>query len=450
MSDKSNVILNSEATFGITRSALVSADVKTVGRPAYTVDKLTVGKKLLLWGENNDFPQLVIADVRKNPELGTLLDKQANLLYSSGLEWGIPKMVNGVEVLEPLPEKMDADVRDWCKKTNISRYCSEAGTDLYWFNNVFPEIILSKDRSRVAQICTQAAEECRFAVQDSNGAIPFVYINAQWQEGPKEDDKLTKKIPVIDPYYDPAGTLRARSGSDLNFIYPLNYAKPGNKFYQLADWNAIRESGWLAVSELVPKFKKALLENQSTLKYHIQISSEYYPKKYPDTWQKMNAAQRSEVKKTEIEGIQALISGAEKSGGNFWSVFHSDLNTGKDNDLIKISALDDKIKSGQYLEEGKDASVYIMSAIGLHPALVGTMPNNGLGGAGSNIREAYNLHILTNKSRQDLILEPLNNLIVEYNGWDPKMIFRFKNSFMTTLDTNKETSNTPQTQTSAK
>jgi hypothetical protein len=217
----------------------------------------------------------------------------------------------------------------------------------------------------------------------------------------------------------------------------------------MTDWNAIRESGWLAVSELIPKHKKALLANQSTIKYHIQISDKYWSTKYDD-YNKKNTAEKIQIKRTELESIQSLISGAEKSGVNFWSGFFSDLNTGKDNELIKITPIDDKIKSGQYLEEGKDASIYTMSAVGLHPALVGTMPNNGLGGAGSNIREAYNLHILTNKSYQDLILEPLNNLIIEYNGWDPRMVFRFKNSFMTTLDTNTEVSQIPQKQTAQK
>jgi hypothetical protein len=314
---------------------------------------------MLKWGDNNDFPQKVIEDVRKNPELGTLLDKQANLLYSSGLEWGIPKIVNGVEVLEPLPDATNNEIRTWCRKSNINRYLSEAATDLYWFNNVFPEIVLSLDGNRVAQLCTQAAEECRFSVQNSKGFIDLCYVNAQWASGETETSALTKKIPVIDPYYDPAGNLRAAK-KGFNYIYPLNYAKPGNKFYQLADWNAIRESGWLAVSELLPKHKKALLENQSTIKYHIQISSQYWITKYSG-WDKKPLAEQTQIKKNEIEGIQSLISGAEKTGVNFWSVFHSDLTRGVDNDLIKITPIDDKIKSGQYLEEGKDASVYLMS-----------------------------------------------------------------------------------------
>lgn len=445
---KKQVVINADLTFGMTKSALVSMDsTTTISRPSFAVDKNTVGKKLLLWGEDNDFPQKVIADVRKNPELGTLLNKQASLLYSGGLEWGILKKVNGKEVLEPLPEAMDIEVAEWCRKTNINRYLLEASKDIYWFYNVFPEIILSLDRKKIVQICVQAAEECRFEVQNSKGVIENVYINAQWDDGAKETDGLTKKLPVIDPYYDPAGYLLTDTRG-CNYIYPLNYANPGNKFYQLPDWNSIRESGWLAVSALVPKHKEALLKNQSTIKYHIQLASQYWEVKYKD-WSKKTDPQKKKAMEAELTEIQNLITGAEKAGSNFWSVFLTDINQGKMVDMVKITPLDDKIKSGQYLEEGKDASIYTMSAVGLHPALIGTMPGGGLSGAGSNIREAYNLHMLSNKSFGDLVLEPLNMVAIPFNGWDPRMIFRFKNSFMTTLDTNTETSANPQTQAKA-
>jgi hypothetical protein len=80
--------------------------------------------------------------------------------------------------------------------------------------------------------------------------------------------------------------------------------------------------------------------------------------------------------------------------------------------------------------------------VGIHPALLGTMPNNGLGGAGSNIREAHLLYTMKIKPHQDLILEPLNNVVIPYNDWPPEMEFRFRNSFMTTLDKGSETSKT--------
>lgn len=421
-------------------SAAVTETTQLV-RPYATVDKQAAKDAVLFWGENNDFPQLVIADIRKHTELGMLLDKQASLLYAGGLIWGVPDPEDDTKLI-PVKEAQNKEIKAWLRHSNINRYLSEAATDLYWFANVFPEIVLNIGGTEIVQICTQAAEECRWGMQNSRtGLIEKCYINAQWPDG-KPGDGYTKELPVLDAYYNPAAQLK-NNMKGTNYIYPINYAKPGNKFYQLADWNSLRESGWLAVALAIPKFKEALLKNQMTIKYHIQISSMYWEKKFPG-WQNMKPAEQLNVKKAELAAMEATLMGAEKAGKSLTSVIHHDFNSvsTKEFELIKITAIDDKIKDGKYLEDGKDASLKTMAAIGLHPALVGTMPNNGMGGAGSNIREAYNLHVMTNKSRQDLILEPLNNLIIEFNGWDPEMEFRFRNSFMTTLDKGKETQKT--------
>jgi hypothetical protein len=312
----------------------------------------------------------------------------------------------------------------------------EASKDLVWFYNSFVEIILSADRSQVIQICAQATEECRLGPQNkTSGLVETCFINANLPDA-KPADIETKKLPVVDVYYDPAAQLKEKT--ELNYIYHISHANPGNKFYQLADWNSIRESGWLEVSQEIPKFKKALLKNQITLKYHIKISSMYWETKF-EGWKAKSPAERTAIKETELTAIQNTLAGAEKAGKSIYSVIFHDFNQGKAFDLIQIEAIDDKLKEGQYLEDGKEASLYKMAAIGLHPALVGTMPNNGLGGAGSNIREAYNLFIMENKPNQDLILEPLNNVVIPYNGWPENMVFRFKNQFMTTLDAGKET-----------
>jgi hypothetical protein len=424
-------------------NAIASTDVK-MQRPINTQLANDSKKTILFWGDNNTFPQDVIADVRKDPEIGTLLDKQANLLYSGGLMWGIPEIdANGQKVYTPLDKLVNDEIMLWLKRSNINRYMAEAAKDLYYFGNAFPEIILQGDRTKIIQICAQAAEECRFGVQNSAGLIDICYINAQWETA-KQDDPLTKTVSVLDAYYDPASQLAA--GNKLNYIYPLNYANPGNKFYQMADWNSIRESGWLEVSQLIPQFKKALLKNQMTIKYHIKIMNTYWTAKF-EGYDIMPLSEKKAIKEKEMTAIQDMLVGSAKAGKSFVSPKYWDPITGKEQDLITIESIDDKLQDGKYLEEGKDASLYKGAAVGLHPALVGSVPNSGMGGAGSNIREAYNLHVLSSRSRQDLILEPLNNVLIEYNGWPLNMEFAFRNQFMTTLDAGKETttntSNTP-------
>lgn len=413
---------------------------KDVNKPIATIQKQEGTELFSPWGEDNDFPQKVIADVNADTQIGALLDKQARLLYAGGIVYGTLEYGNNnQEILKPLTGNDLEMVKLFMRRSNINRYLMEAATDLYWFYNVFPEIVLSADRTEVVQICVQAAEECRWARQNpSTGLVDFCYISANWPDA-KVTDKTTVTLPVLDPYYDPATALRETTGGN-NFIYPLSYPTPGKKFYQMAPWNSLRESGVLDIKKAIPKFKKALLDNQLTIKYHIEISDQYWSWKYKD-FDKKTQQQKTTLITAELQAFSDAMKGAEKTGKPFYSSFKTDQATGKEFSGWKINVIDDKIKDGKYLEDGKYASLEIMNAIDVHPALTGMTPDSGLGGAGSNIREAYNLHILTNRPHQDLILDPLY-MIRDYNGWSSEIEFRFYNSFMNTLDKGSETTQT--------
>lgn len=416
-----------------------TTNIKEITRPTSSVSKQDGAEDISPWGDNNDFPQKVIADVRLDTEIGAILDKKARLIYSGGITFGtIERGDNGTEILRAPDPNTAKEIDDFLQKSNINLYLMEAAKDLVWFYNVFPELVRSKDKSKIVQICVQAAEECRWSKQNpKSGLIETCYINANFPDA-KTTDPLTKKLAVLDPYYDPAGRLRENT-KDFNVIYPISYPSPGNKFYQLADWNSIRASGWLDVSKLIPAFKKSLLENQLTIKYHIKISDQFWGWKFTD-WVKKTEVQKKKAMQDELNRFVSFMKGADKTGAPFFSSFKTDPNTGKEFPGWVIDVIDDKLKDGKYLEDGKEASAHKMAALGLHPALVGTMPNSGLGGAGSNIREAYNLFILENQPNQDLLLAPLY-VVRDYNGWPPEIVFRFKNSLMTTLDTGKEKTN---------
>ncbi len=411
-------------------------DSKSITRPTSTVVKPEGADEMAPWGDGNDFPQLVIDDVRQDPELPNLLDKKALFLISGGLEHGILTTdEKGVETLAPCAPAVDKEIKEWKRKSNINRYLYEAAKDLCWFGNAFPELVLDPTRKKVVQLVAQAAEQCRWSKQNpKTGQIDFCFINANFP-GPKSDDPLTKRVAVLDPYYDPASNLLL--GNKLNYIYPLSIPSPGSTIYQLSDWNSIRASGWLDVSRAIPKFKKAVLEKQMTIKYHIEISDKFWPAKYPD-FDSKTPEQKAIIKENEVNLFQEILAGVDQAGSNVFTPMITDPSSGKEFPLWKITVLDDKLKQGTFLEEGKDASLYKYSAVGIHSALLGTMPNNGLGGAGSNIREAYLLQALNGRPIQDILLEPLNTVVNYYNGWED-VTFRIKNQMITTLDTGKET-----------
>ena len=345
-----NIIINDEYTVALLPGAraAVSTDVKSLSRPTLEIDRLASTRNLLFWGDNNDFPQSVINNVRKDPEIGTLLDKQAALLYSGGISWGIPSKVNGKVIYTDLSPNEDKVIRQWYKKSNINKYIAETAKDLYWFYNAFTEVVLDGGGTSIIQLCAQPAEECRFGPQNANsGMIDTCYLNAQWPNG-TPTDPLTKKLPVLDIYYDPSQQLLANQRG-LNYIYPLSIANPGNKFYQLASWNSIIESGWLDISQAIPKFKKALLKNQMTVKYHIQISNLFWDLKYPDFRDKKDMKKRKEIMLAELTALEATLTGAERAGKSITSgLFHQEnTQTAKEYELVKITPIDDLMKDGK-------------------------------------------------------------------------------------------------------
>lgn len=440
MSHKKNIVFNDDYSAAIIPAiGAVVTDVASMPRPTSATIKSTDSDAMALWGDNNDFPQLVINDVRKDAELPNLLDEKARLAYAGGLIYGtLKRNGDGSEYLEPLTNgSLQKEIDDWIIRSNITAYLYEAFKDLYWFGNAFPEVVRDKELKKIVQLCVQPAEQCRWAKQNKNGLIETCYINANFPDA-KATDSLTKKLGVIDRYYDAAGSLLLRK--ETNLIYPISIPSPGSNYYQLADWNSIRASGWLDVSRAIPKFKKSLLEKQMTIKYHIEISNLYWEMKYPGFDSKAKE-EKVKIKEEEFSNFVSVMSGELAAGGNLYSPMITDPSSGKEYSLWKITPIDDKIKDGTFLEDGKDASLYKYSAIGIHPALLGTMPNNGMGGAGSNIREAHLLYTMKIRPHQDIVLEPLNYLVVPYNKWDG-VTFRLRNSFMTTLDKGSETKNT--------
>jgi hypothetical protein len=149
------------SAFYATRLQAVITDMNSITKPTNAPIKSEDSEKIAVWGDSNDFPQKVIADVKQDPELPNLLTKKAQLLYSGGLVHG--KLVlddkTGEEKILPLDPKLDLEIRTWRRTANLNRYLFEGAKDLYFFYNVFPEVVLSVDRKKILQLCVQPAEQ---------------------------------------------------------------------------------------------------------------------------------------------------------------------------------------------------------------------------------------------------------------------------------------------------
>ncbi|QCR23076.1 hypothetical protein [Pontibacter sp. SGAir0037] len=402
---------------------------KVGAKPTTPAEKQMGGGEIALWGENNLFPVEVMKDVESDAVLASGLRKITDMWYGGGLVYGLVSGFNedGTEKFErtSIPE-----VEAFLNRSR--RYGYEALQDLAYFVNAFPEFILTKDRSKIWSICEQEAYHSRYSKPDTNGNLNHLYINANWADGGTAENST--KVPVIDPYFDTAETIKARNDG-YKYIYPISVPSPGKTVYQLASWNAIRRTGWLEVAKAIPQFKKKLFENQLSIKYIIEIHSLYWNWKYGD-WDAKPKEERTQIIKQEVEDFNKIMTGPDGAGKSILSLTF--MHGGQEFNAYKVTAIDDKLKTGLYVEDSQEAASHIMTALGLPTSLYGASPGKGMGaGSGSDARVAFNNFISTSKFVQDLVLEPLH-FVRDYNGWPENLRFRFLNPLIMTLDKGKQ------------
>jgi len=431
MNDSSTMMV-----YGGAVATFVAAVPKTpVNRELRDTDVL----KMASWGLNNDLPQLIITELKRNQDLGSLLDLQARIMYAGGVDYELMDP----ETYEPLENQVDKDIEAFLKRNWM--YPIQACQDFYRFFNVFPEMILTENRDKIKWLIGRKANECRYASQNSSGKIPKCYINSNWPSANPED-KETLKYPVLDPVMDQPEALRKRKDG-VNYIYGLSFPT-GETYYSIPNWWALKSSKWLELANKIPAFKLAMMNNQISLKYHIQFPDYYWEWRYP-TWKKMSEGEKTEKKQKEIKTIVDMLQGEENSGKTLVTGYKFDEHHNKEYPGIKVEPIDDKIKDGIYLEDSVEATIKIFTALGVDPTILGIVPSKGgssLGG--SNKREALNIYISIIQTHIDLVLRPYD-FISDYNGWNnDKQIVRwhFKAPLLQTLDqvTPKDRETVPQ------
>ncbi|MDO7875998.1 hypothetical protein Q5H93_14740 [Hymenobacter sp. ASUV-10] len=389
------------------------------------------GGDVIPWGEDNLFPQAVIKDVEKNTILPSLLEKKTSMMYGGGIVYGIVTGVNkdGSKIFEAqeVPE-----IEEFMDAANVGLYAMEALLDINYFANAFPELVVSKNRQKIVGISTQEAPWTRY-LKPTKGLPTHVVINANWDNGGTATDAYATQVPILDPYYDAVGSLRARTDG-FKFIYPISIPSPDKAYYQLASWNAVRRSGWLDVMAAIPEFKKSLFKNQLSVKYLVTIHSAYWEWKYGD-WEGLSQDEKVRLINEELTNFDNVMAGTNGAGKTVMSTTILDKRDGKEVEAFKIEAIDDKLKDGLYIEDSGEASSHVYTAVGVPGALMGVSPGKSMGdgaGGGSEPRVLFNNFISTAQFHLDLVLAPLN-LIARYNNWTVNgkpVKFRFLNPFV--------------------
>lgn len=383
-----------------------------------------------IWGDDNLRPQKLFEYIEGNDLIPTLLDFKVRSFYGDGLIYGYD-VVDEVTGLDKFKRVVEPEVDEWLEKIAVERYLLSVAHDYYALKNAFAELSVSVG-GRIENISCKDATMCRLSKQDANGKINTVYVNANWDNGGTAENSI--KVIAINPDFD----IPSQIQPGRNHIIPLRQQRRGRVYYDKAEWEALIEAGWLDLATMIPQYKKKLMENQLSIKYHVQVPDYWWKWKFKD-WDSMDAKTQKEKKQEEVSNFVEFMKGTKNAGNVFFTAFKYDERINKEFPGWKINILE-MPKGGEYLEDSQETDFHITRAFGVDPTIVGIGPGKGhQSGSGSDKRVASNHYNQLTAADHDIMLSPIN-IAARINGFNKyaeagkRLYFMTKGFFIATLD----------------
>jgi hypothetical protein len=433
------VSINDYQTVLLQNDALVMLGEALAPKPRPVKDKDNKDNSLIEeWGDDNNYPQWVLEQTSDVTLVEPILDWKARALYGGGIAYGKLITVDGEERFERI---VDSEIEEWAENTDLDTYLRTASINFYTFYNIFPELSQSKTGQYITYLACKDTGDCRYGKKNEKGVIQKLYVSPDWEQYDAKDPK-TEPYDVFSHFY--TDLKKWREKPNHQFIYPVASPSPGRAYYQKAPWHVILKT-WLPIARAVPEFKKALLKNQLTLKYIIKVPEWWWTWKYKD-WESKSTNDRLTIIRKEKSDFEKFFKG-DKQGNSMMYTQRDDSHSKKYGDW-EVVVIDDKMKTGTYIEDSQEADAHIFKNMGVDSTLFGngTGKDRSGGGSGSDKRVAWNNYMIMTKPHQDLILKPLH-FISRFNGWqdrlapkeNEKLVFWFKNYQIAKLDSGKET-----------
>jgi hypothetical protein len=434
-----DVITHGDVAFGLGSKAAFTFGKNTKDSTTSVKIKNEGASEIARWGDDNQFPQNYLKELRKNGTALSALRVLKATHYGQGFHLYLPEINENGKNDKRLVSLLDyPEINTFFNSNKINRFWTETIADEETFYIAFPEFILSKDFNKIVSLRRQPAPKIRFEqMNEKTGLIEHCYMSHNWTTNTNLKDDYVAKIPVIDSYWS-ADQIKeyCRKKKIYKFVMPVFYPFMDETYYPCADHHAVYHNGWMQVANSIPEYKQKLFENQIHIKYMVHISEEYFKRTYQGDWENFKPEERLKIRKKLTEAIDEHLSGNKNAGKSIQSVTYKD-HLGNWVKGIEVQAIDDKLKDGAYLPEATAANSEISYAFGVDPSIVGAgIPGGKMNtGSGSDKREAFSILTSLFKTKRETTLD-IWRLLRDYNGWDPRLEGGFANTSLTTLDAN--------------
>lgn len=414
--------LGSHAFYLTEKSALITPRAQDIlgARPTMgIIDPMTVDQSqdVVYWGSDNNFPAMIRDQAYKNPIIPRAILFHANMVAGAEI---LPVQKDYDENNKPIHRIVrDPEIWEYLDSAGHRRYMRESASDLYWYQNIFPEFIITKNRQKIAQLSPNEAMFCRWATQNSKGICTEVIHNANWPNA-RRNHQYSEIIPAIDPYaYDMVEALREDS-KKFKVIYPASYPSPGALFYQTAFWDGIRQSKYLEFLSRIPEIKNQILKNKIKPTFHVQLPMTHWERWFGAAWQEADHVKKQRLKEDYLQTLEDILTSQEGAGSAFVTEYGSSTTDNSLAEKWEITAIEDKTLEGTYIQDNIDATVQLLAAMALDPALIGySSKESGTRNGGSDKFQSLQNYLVTMSPFNDIILEPMR-FMARFNGWTKK------------------------------
>ena len=396
--------------------------------------------KIVPWGADNKLPQDIIAKIRKSPDMST------NMLFNISAGYGesvmpVRKIVENKKLLlEPVID--NKEINDFFENNDINGFLMEQLTDINYFYMAFPELILNQDKPdkrKVVELNHKEAAFSRWEEMDDHGNINHHFYSGKWELSPGAADivatqALSRKNPILDLKRrigrEPYANLKKKDDQVFRYIVPIEFSTPGRFYYQMPYYWALIESGWYDFALLIPEFKRALLQNQMTIKYVVYLHELYFPTIFAEEGIVADADKKARIEK-EYADIQKFLTGAKNTGKATISKMRYSPD-GKEIPMIKIVPIENHFKGGEYIEDSEEVSNILAYGMNTHASLIGSHGKSKTIN-GTEARELFIIKQAMLKPVRDRLLKPLY-VVKAINKWPDDIHFMIPNLELTTLD----------------
>ncbi|NQU51640.1 MAG: hypothetical protein HQ522_03780 [Bacteroidetes bacterium] len=426
-------------TTGTPDKKLNMAQPKDPEKDKTSIDNIDVSD----WGAGNTFPRDANTIINKVGVLNSGLKFIRNFTIGQGI---YPVKVVGYDDKgnEKLEIVKDTNINQFAKSRIVRRYMEKAVRDYMKFGCAFVQMIPSADGSKMVGLNTINALYARLSMADNTGVINKCITSGKWPENPSKAEYST--FDVLDEY-DPLADLQRRKwGNKIkgkSFVHTIKDSWSNNEYYSAPVWYSAYLSGWVEIALSIPAFLKKAYENQITWKWHVQIPYAFWDKKFPATSYATTKLREAAIT-DYMDTIETNLCGNENASKPIFTMFEINPNNGKTEEQWIIEPLANKLDNTQNLVTSAAANSEILFSLMLNPNVLGAgMPGGTYAGnqGGSNIREAFLVNIANAWLDRQNILDPLETFI-RFNGADPNIEWRFRNTILTTLDTGSGTQKT--------